>query len=75
MLIVLKIQVSREMISPQRDSNPCPIHVSGFIMNQYLNVCQRKLRTFIFQTVHILRMKHDSAVTGSLPDQATQFSI
>jgi hypothetical protein len=33
---------------------------------QYLNVRQRKLGTFIIQTVHILQ--HDSAVIGSLSE-------
>ncbi len=44
---------------------PMP-RTSEAIMAQYLNVRQRKLGTFIFQTVHILQ--HDSTVTGSLPN-------
>ncbi len=42
---------------------PC---TSEALTAQYPNVRQRKLGTFIIQTVHILQ--HDSAVTDSLPD-------
>ncbi len=43
---------------------PCTLEA---LTAQYLNVRQRKLGTIIIQTVHIL--KHDSAVTGSLPNE------
>jgi hypothetical protein len=42
-------------------------HVTVALMDQYLNVRQRKLGAIIIQTVHILQ--HETAVTDSLPEE------
>ncbi len=64
MLVFLRLKSVEELPSSQRDSMPC---TSEALTAQYLNVRQRKLGTIIIQIVHILR--HDTAVTGSLPDR------
>ncbi len=64
-MIVLRLKSVEEMcLSP---TGPEPMsHLSVALNAQYLNVRQRKLGTFIIQTVHILQ--HDNADIGSLPE-------
>ncbi len=68
-MIVLRLKSVEEMCLPPgtRSSNPCMSHISVPLMAQYLNVRQRKLGTFIIETVHILQ--HDSVDKGSFPEE------
>jgi hypothetical protein len=47
---------------------PMP-HATVALTAQYLNFRQRKLGTIIIQTVRILHLQHESAVTDSLPEE------